>query len=270
MICKGLFSGVLLTAVLDDNVENNIQEILKLIEYSKKQKTKYYHAYINENDIKFREWLDEIDPRLRDMKRELSIAIERSEELYESNLESFIEEKSTFIIGDLIKNIFDYLTFKQDRLMHISAKSEFVEELQECYYYIYFDADVLASINTLENTFREIQKEIVHHLAQLDRFCDSHPDRLDVGFNNERFAKEFKSFSKINCSSQSSRRSVKKLKKYYINENSGARECLTCELHTKFSLKNKDGTKQDRIYFHKGKKDILQDKLIVIHIGRHL
>ena len=46
-------------------------------------------------------------------------------------------------------------------------------------------------------------------------------------------------------------------------------ELLLCELHTKFSTYNRDATKQDRIYFHKGKKGILEDKLIVIHIGDH-
>lgn len=274
MICKGLFSGEILT-VLGDDAENSIIEILKLIDYSKEQNTKYYTIYAREKDIALTEWVyDTSDPCLRDIKRELSIAMTRSEELGIAEWDSFINEEATFIIGnfsgDTIQNIFDYLDFKQNRLKGITAKSDFGKELQECYYYIYFDKAVPSSINTLENNFAGIRKEIVEHLAQLDHFCKSHPERLEGGYDNERFAIEFKGMSNINCSPQAGRNSVGLLKRKYVNEYSGASECLICELHTKFNTNGKDRTKQDRIYFHKGKKDILQDKLIVIHIGKHL
>lgn len=107
------------------------------------------------------------------------------------------------------------------------------------------------------------------HLNQLDLFCRKYPERLNEGFSNENFSREFKNFSCIDCSPQSDRKSVYKLKKIYNNALTGEQELLLCELHTKFSTYNRDVTKQDRIYFHKGKKGILEDKLIVIHIGDH-
>ena len=56
----------------------------------------------------------------------------------------------------------------------------------------------------------------------------------------------------------------------YFNSKNGQEEAVTCELHTKFKRFNIDIDKQDRIYFFPGKREILEGKVIVKHIGGHL
>lgn len=283
MICNGLLTTQLCTAIeLDYNFETNISNILKMMEYSKTHSTTYfthedslYYGCIN--GINFATWLydyDNVDPYLRDIKKELLIEINKSQTLDENvNLDDFVQQESTFIIGICedykIQDLFDYLQFKQNRLKKFSAKSTFGDELQECYYYIFFDTGVSATLSTLNNRFSNMRDDIVNHLHQLDEFCRIHPERVNSGYNNDCFSRDFKAFSGIDCSPQSDRDSTANLKKKYINTVTQVEESLTCELHTKFSKYNRDATKQDRIYFHKGKKDILGGKLIVIHIGTH-
>ncbi len=280
MICNGLFSKHLSTVIDTNNFETSISKILKMIEYSKTHNTTYYThedsvyaGYVEGKD--FAAWVyDFSDPCLRDIKQELSIEISRAQTLdSKTDLSAFMGEEATFTVGitdnSKIKDIFDYLQFKQNRLKSISNRSFFAQELQECYYYIHFDVNVPSTLSTLNNAFSSIINEIVMHLNQLDLFCRKYPERLNEGFSNENFSREFKNFSCIDCSPQSDRKSVYKLKKIYNNALTGEQELLLCELHTKFSTYNRDVTKQDRIYFHKGKKGILEDKLIVIHIGDH-
>lgn len=280
MISNGLFSKYL-SAVIDTNdFENSISKILEMIKYSKSHNTTYYthEDSVYAGDIEgedFATWVyDSSDPRLRDIKQELLIEINRAQTLdSKMDLAAFMEAEETFTVGIIddskIQDIFDYLRFKQNRLKNITNKSSFAQELQECYYFIYFDVNVSSTLSTLNNAFSSIVNEIVFHLNQLDLFCKECPQRLTEGFSNENFSSEFKKKSCIDCSPQSDRKSVEKLRKNYTNELTGEKELVICELHTKFSKYNRDATKQDRIYFHKGKIGLLEGKLIVIHIGNH-
>ena len=280
MICNGLFSEHLSNVIDSSDFETSISKILEMIEYSKTHNTTYYihedsvyGGYIQGKD--FANWIyDFSDPCLRDIKKELSIEISKAQTLDpQIDLSTFMAKEDTFTVGisdnSRIEDIFDYLQFKQNRLKNITNKSSFAQELQDCYYFIYFDGSVPSTLSTLNNAFSSIVNEIVFHLNQLDSFCRNKPERLNEGYSNEKFSCDFKEFSYIDCSPQSDRRSVEKLKKNYINAVTGENEHLICELHTKFSIYNRDATKQDRIYFHKGKKGILEDKLIVVHIGDH-
>jgi len=280
MICNGLFSKHLSNVIDSNDFETSISKILKMIEYSKTHNTTYYthedsvyKGYIEGKD--FANWIyDSSDPCLRDIKQELSIEISRAQTLDpQTDLSVFMAEEDTFTVGitdnSKIEDIFDYLQFKQNRLKNITNRTNFAQELQECYYFIYFDVNVSSTLSTLNNAFSNIVNEIVVHLQQLDLFCRNTPKRLNAGFSNKDFSSEFRNFSSIDCSPQSDRKSVEKLKKNYINKLTGENESLICELHTKFSTYNRDATKQDRIYFHKGKEGVLENRLIVIHIGDH-
>ena len=275
MICNGLFSESLSKAIDQNDLEDSIETILKMICYSKKHDTTYYRdeksVYVGSvkgND--FATWLyDNSNPMLPDIKRELSNEIDRAKP-FDSNLS--LSEKDTFIVGITFEtniiNIFDYLKFKQNRLKQISQKCIFFQELPECYYYLYFNINVQATLNTLNNSFTSIRNDIIFHLNKLDLFCKEYPERLKVGNSNAIFSASFKKFSGIDCSVQSSRSSVKVLKMVYTSE--GKSKDLICELHTKFDRFNRDTTKQDRIYFHKGKEGLFENKLVVFHIGDHV
>lgn len=282
MISKGLFIEHFPLALnTEGNIEEILSELLKMIDYTENFNTNYF---VCENSLysksvlntPFADWLYGLSqPELNDVKRELIIKISKSQTLSpDIDITQFIKDESVFIVGNteavFIWNIFNYLNFKQIRLKNITSKTEFSQEIQECYYNIFFDKDISYSLNTLNNNFASIRDEIIVHLQRLDEFYETNKCCNNIGFSNLDFSSKFKEFSKIDCSPQASRDSTVPLKKRYLNKTTNKEEEITCELHTKFSTHDRDSTKQDRIYFHKGKIGVCDNKLIVIHIGKHM
>lgn len=282
MISNGLISEKLpLYLDSQSDIVPVVLDLLSMVDFSKQSHTNYfvdgdslYTQHIN--GVDFATWLyDYSTSELRDIKKEVSIFIERSEKLYQNNdVISSLKDQTNFIIGkssdSYIWNISDFLLYKQNRLKMISAKYTFAIELQECFLNIYFDNEVSGSLNTINNDFIDIRDEIVLHLQMLDKFHTQFQSMLLEGNNFNSLSLGFKEFSGIDCSPQSCRDSVIKLRRTFHNNNTKSDETITCELHTKFSTCNRDATKQDRIYFHPGKLGIYNGKIIVIHIGKHL
>ncbi|OPX42078.1 hypothetical protein CLHUN_40770 [Ruminiclostridium hungatei] len=282
MISKGLFTNNLPISIDSDHEdEETISQLLNMIDYSKNFETIYlihesslYSKSISGMD--FSTWIfDYTNPELRDVKRELSIHINKSETLdCGTDLNSYLGDETAFIVGknenSYVWDVFDYLLFKQNRLKNISNRSTFVAEAKECFMNIFFDETVSSSLRTLGKSFDQIVDEIIYHLRKLDEYYNKFQEYLTIGCSFQSLADTFTEFSGIQCSPQAGRDGVIKLTRSFINTDTGNKESVVCELHTKFSQHNRGRQKPDRVYFHPGKKGICEAKIIVIHIGEHL
>lgn len=262
----------------EQEMEAAICELLEMIHYSMSYQTTYLIQETNlyEQSIvgmNFAEWLydDTYKPEIRDIKRELSIWINQSSML-SSDYNAGDEEY--FIVGKdegrYAWNVRDYLSLKQERLKNIQSRALFTKELQECFFNIFFDETVNASLGTLGKNFNEIAGEIVYHLQKLDEFHEIFQNLLLNKNSFQMLADSFTKFSGISCSPQAGRSTVSRLKREFYNHKTEKDEIIICELHTKFNDFNRGRQKPDRLYFHPGKPGIQEGRMIVIHIGEHL
>lgn len=152
----------------------------------------------------------------------------------------------------------------------MEKKAEFCTDMVECFPNLFFVDDIATTINTLQRNFDDLRAEIVMHLTAINNYHDNFKTLLTQNMNNERIAREFSSYTGIECSPQAGRQSVENLKLSCYNTISQQKEIIKCELHTKFEKYNIDKTKQDRIYFFPGKSGIYDGKTIIKHIGKHL
>lgn len=277
----GLLTGELPRSLnSEQDISNALTDLLCMFDYSLEFDTDYlvfedelYYEVIHDTD--FGNWLyDYSIGELKDLKRELSIKINQSKTLPSGYTKgAFLTNINMYCVGktsyEFVWTIDDYLRFKQICLKSITAKSSFSSELGECFQNIYFDESVPSSINTLNNDFSDIRDEIVDHLRSLDGFHNSFRFHLESGCSFKQLSVLFTQYSGIECSPQAGRDNIASLKKKYLNRDTGEQEELTCELHTKFSIHNRDATKQDRIYFHPGKPGVFDGRIIVKHIGTH-
>ena len=282
MKSTGVFAKDLSIAIDSEiDIYGAVSDLVDMIEYSLKSDTSYlvhdnglYNQAIG--DFDFQTWVyDQSDYDLRDIKLELLKRLWRAEGIdSDDELAVALDKPDCFSIGkpspDFVWCVKDFLVFKQNRLNLINSKSEFASELAECYKNIFFDEGVPATFNTLQTNFTDIRGEIIFHLQKLDDFYEVLCSiRSGQGYDNKALSQAFFNFSHIHCSPQAGRDGVALLRRKYINSRTQAEEELVCELHTKFST-HKRSEKRDRIYFHPGKPDICEGKIIVIHIGEHL
>lgn len=278
MLLEALWSNkITLQFVNLDNSKNDIEKLLELLDH-------FYEndicIYINEEQIysdeNFCQWLYEKRiPEINDMKREIQIKMsksvnidnERYDEIFNKNQMNmlklnFDESKLSFLytISKLFK-------IKQ-MILKTETKAEFKEDLKQCFQNIHFDDTVKSSINTLNRNFDKIKNEIVDHLIAIDGQAQIF--KKSQRKSNDEIAATFFERTGIECSSQAGRSGVAGLKRNYYNEQKLADEEICCELHTKFDKHGIDPTKQDRIYFFPGCDGIMNGKIIVVHIGKHL
>ena len=251
-------------------------------------------SYIENNDISNKiskelyyneelwNWLsskEQID--MHDIKRELLIKIERADKIAEREYEDYINN-----IGKIKNNKKFVLCFNEENAFYIASldkyydglrrylamekKAEFCTDMVECFPNLFFVDDIATTINTLQRNFDDLRAEIVMHLTAINNYYDNFKTLLTQNMNNESIAREFSSYTGIECSPQAGRQSVENLKLSCYNTISQQKEIIKCELHTKFEKYNIDKTKQDRIYFFPGKSGIHDGKTIIKHIGKHL
>ena len=288
-----------LLGIWSNNIANEIEQhedkseaiemLLSLIDVSRKYDTHYhvdqdrfYSCKID--NVDFSDWLyDYSVPEIRDLKRELSIYISRAMSIASvkyAEVEKRIyagevsDEKYFFISYD-----YEYVLCSCDRdtyyrmkrfyLANAPSRNVFSEDLWECCENLYFHSGVASSLNTLNNEFNSIKGEIVQHLSFLNAYHASFCNHREASSSNKEVCIGFKEFSKIDCSPQSGRDTTKTLKRSFLNTKTSNDEVILCELHTKFHTRNRNREKQDRIYFHPGKDDVENGRVLIIHIGEH-
>jgi len=272
------------------DIKEAIEMLLSLIDASLKHETQYHleqdQLYSHKiNSIDFIDWLyDYTIPELRDLKRELSIHISRSQNITSveySRIKEYVvagkitNEKHFFVSNNTASplNAWDkgtYYRMKRYFLVNTPNKNTFSEDLPECFENLFFHPDVAVSLNTLNNEFSSIKDEIVAHLGLLEDYHSSFAEHRKANNSNREVSLRFMEFAKISCSPQSGRDTTKALRKDFLNTKTNEMETILCELHTKFNKWNRDRERQDRIYFHPGKDDIENGKVLIIHIGKHL
>ena len=218
---------------------------------------------------------------LRDIKRELSIKINKAEKICG---EEYI--RITRNVGRLEKSKTLILDFDNENVYYISTmdeyyaglrsylsmekKDDFCNDMLECFPNIYFDEGIDATVNSLNRDFEDLKEEIVEHLTKINDYHPKFIYLLSQNKSNQFISQEFYAETGIECSPQAGREGIRSLKMSCYNENSKQVEIVKCELHTKFKKYNIDRTKQDRIYFFPGKPGIKDGKVIVKYIGKHL
>lgn len=141
--------------------------------------------------------------------------------------------------------------------------------IQECFKYfpeLHFHEN---NIITVRQILNESRKTIIHHLTELNNnfpIC-----RTQLNNPIELLAK-FNSISRfeIPASREGDISKKKVLTFIFSSDNGGNDENVYCELHLKLLYDDLKTKKQDRIYFHEGKENIGNGKILVGYIGVHI
>lgn len=262
--------------------EQQLSDFLELLQFIREEQITDYISTDTRDSSDLWAWLGSKDQiELNDIKKELSIHIEKRKYVEIDELEEYKRQ-----IGKMDKRKIMLLKFDDGNPYYFATimgyyaairkylssekKDEFSKDLPECFPAICFWEGIDKTINTLNRKFEEIREEIVEHLTVLDGYQPKFLQMAEENISYREMAERFSSDTKIECSPQSDRQDVKDLKVTCINVISEQEEQVICELHTKFRKFNIDREKQDRIYFFPGKKGIMNDRVIVKHIGKHL
>lgn len=239
------------------------------------------------DNVCFCDWLYDRskNPELADMKRELMLLLEKSTTLDDERefeaLSKAVDEgkpRDKLVIAfrvcpdnDLyVYNIERYLNAKRLYLGSCTAKNDFVDDAKMCFPHLYFDEAVYSSINTLNTSFNTIRPIIVEHLSILNEYREQLSESEEQPEDFRTTANRIYETFRIECSPQAGRQSVRGLIRTLRNDATNENEELCCELHTKLKWRGMDHNKQDRIYFHPGKPNIQNGRLIIAHIGSHV
>lgn len=261
--------------------ESILSDFLELIQYIQDNKvTNIISGNLIENEELWN-WIGSKDCiELVDLKRELSKKIQKAQ----------VEDEET--INELVKNIGSNmirvicLCFQESSSYCAASlegyykalklylckekKSEFCQDMKECFPNLFFDSEICSSMNTLNRKFEELRVEIIQHLEALNNYRDNFIQLIGDNKPNREIADCFSGDTGIDCSPQSGREGNRNLKLKLYNSEKKMEQEVVCELHTKFKKFNIDRTKQDRIYFFPGNKDIENGKVVIKHIGKHL
>lgn len=238
------------------------------------------------NGLEFANWIYDYQsqPDLRDLKKELSIQIEKATSIDEEEYNRCIHSVNTLnVTNGLVMSICDnestvlYVGTTsrlwealQWHLANHVKKSEFVSEAKNCFPNLYFHPKVYQSFNTLNGDYFTERPIIVAHLHALDAFKERFMELMSNSIGYREICEEFEATSGIECSPQASRTATRNLHYEFTNSHTKISEKLLCEMHTKLKWHGMDRVHQDRIYFHPGKAGIEGNKVLIAHIGTHM
>lgn len=281
--------------ITTDKLEYDINNLLDTIECAKMDNADIYFCdellCKNINGIDFSTWLYDKNsyPEYADAKRELYRYMMKSNRvgndeyfrlwsLFENNSIEVEENTKSLVISFYISAdntlyVFSpqrYYSAKQWYLSKYVNRDEFVVEAKGCFLNLFFHENVISSINTLNTDFRIVKPYIIEHLQALDAYQRIYSLKGNSSGSFREIANEIEELYSIACSPQADRNSVKNLKYDFKNNSTKRIENLCCELHTKLKWHDMDRSKQDRIYFHPGKLEIENGRILIVHIGTHL
>lgn len=123
---------------------------------------------------------------------------------------------------------------------------------------------------TVKSILHNCPKKIIYHLSALnDKFKDCVKDGLNRTQILERFSISAKLDETATLEGNSKR---KKNYTFSFPNNSGIYENVCCEPHLKLCYSDTDRSysKDRRIYFHEGKANIQNGRILIGHVGTHL
>lgn len=265
-----------------DLSQEQLESFLELAEFISRERIANCICRILQENERLWEWLfEKKDIELVDMKRELVKYIQKAQTIENEEYHELLslvgtDAKSKVLIYSFDKISSYYISSLADYYEGIRAylaqekKDAFCKDLPECFPNIYFVENIDTSVNTLNRKFEEIAGEIVEHLTALDRYHENFEKLMGSQKSFIEIAQIFKKDTGIDCSPQAGREHIQQLRQVFCDAKTEQNVELICELHTKFRTFNIDMDKRDRLYFHPGRKDVADGKIIVKHIGKHL
>lgn len=176
---------------------------------------------------------------------------------------SSVEEKY------LIYNRHNWFAFHRYFLgMYPISESHFYEESQKYFPQLFFHERVKDTLKTLEKGLPGFSMTIVGHLGLLNDEFHKYYDRA----NRVESLKQFSSACGIEATPQGDAKDKPKMTFEFVND-SKQRESVCCEPHLKLCHSDEKGDRHyyfNRIYFHEGKGNIAQGRILVGHIGKHI
>ncbi|MEM5567154.1 hypothetical protein WNY78_18725 [Psychroserpens sp. AS72] len=191
-----------------------------------------------------------------------------------NSLESCTGIISLFKIEDIASEnqiVYDTNSWYSFRRYHLGIffgnVNYFIDECIKYFPKIFFHKNNYSSTGKILNGFAS---KIVSHLEALN-------DVLPVIMIKEKFAnhtdllERFSTIAKLDETATVEGKKKTRLKFNFENEE-GKFETLICEPHLKLSTNDKGDSKyfKNRIYFHFGKSNVQDSKILVAHIGEHL
>jgi hypothetical protein len=182
-----------------------------------------------------------------------------------SNKRAFISMYNDNPLIWYITNINKLWMVRRYYLNQVSNIDEFLKYVEICFPNLYFHPTVRSSLRTLTHPFMDYKDEIIRHLAAInDYFMQIFTEYEGQGYR--AIKDQFRLKTGIDCAPETDR-DVARRREYYFDTVEGRKEKVRCELHTKFSTFGKN---KDRLYFHQGKENIQNGKILIAHIGDHL
>jgi hypothetical protein len=169
----------------------------------------------------------------------------------------------------LVYNKNDWFAFHRYFLgLYPISENHFYAECQKYFPQLFFHERVKETLKTLEKGLPGFSKSIVHHLTLLNDEFHKYYDpsnRIDS-------LKRFSSACDIDASPQGNAKDKPKMTFEFIND-SNVKESVCCEPHLKLEKSDDVGDNHyyfNRIYFHEGKENIANGRILIAHIGGHI
>lgn len=141
----------------------------------------------------------------------------------------------------------------------------FINECIKYYPKLYFHEN---NYQTVRYILRDSPKTIIHHLSELDKNFNECKSKTN---SRIELIKHFNSASNIDLdASIEGDISRKNDLTFSFSNIEGNIEMIYCELHMKLLYDDNKKVVQNRIYFHEGKLNIQNGKILIGHIGKHL
>ena len=271
------------------NLEKTLYDILDTLECMQVNGTCLFYADVLYDqsifEKHFSDWLYDLNsqPELSTFKKELSKRIHRCSVMNTEDHNRFINNIDNEICEDILAMVVScsnksilyvatptrYWQAKQWYLSTYTKRHDFASDIKDCFPNLYFHKNVDSSLHTLNADFIIERPHIVEHLRALNDFSPRFTELNAEGSDYRRTCSEFQAHSHIECSPQSNRSSARKLNFSFITC-TGDEVIICCELHTKLKWNGMDREHQDRIYFHPGKTEVAEGKVLIAHIGSHI
>jgi hypothetical protein len=148
------------------------------------------------------------------------------------------------------------------------SEKHFISECQKYFPHLFFHERVAETLKSLEKGLHNFSKSIIFHLTLLnDEFHKYYNPS-----NRPETLKKFSSACDIDASPQGNAKDKSKMTYEFIND-SNTKEQVCCEPHLKLGQSDDIGDNHyyfNRLYFHEGKENIANGKILIGHIGGHI
>jgi hypothetical protein len=173
----------------------------------------------------------------------------------------------------IVYNVNDWFDFRRYFLSlypHPHDGDYFIEECKKYFPNLFFHE---RNKNTVTYLLKDSSKKVVYHLAALnDKFKESYQPE----YNRTQILNNFSSMAKLDeaASLEGNIRRKEALTFSFVNDK-GQPENVYCEAHLKLCYNDSypgdtSYSNDRRIYFHEGKPNIQQGKILIGHMGDHL